>query len=206
MVRRTDHSAGPGGLLDVALLKDGTLGVVYETGKVHPYEKIAFARFQPGWPYRTVARQTGPAFADFAGAGYGRRRLHRRRSAGATRVDADSRVILDTEVTTGAKHDSQPYLEQLQVSIMVSLPEVGNETLQGYYDYLTSHLFFPFQARYPGSHRECMAFRWQTTPEPSPRGGVGHQDALRNEIVSGKTSPAHWSWRPVAWLPGPCRR
>ena len=29
------------------------------------------------------------------------------------------------------------------------LPEVGNETLQSYYDYLTSHLFFPFQARYP---------------------------------------------------------
>ena len=29
-------------------------------------------------------------------------------------IDADSRVILDTEVTTGAKHDNQPYLEQLQ--------------------------------------------------------------------------------------------
>ena len=29
------------------------------------------------------------------------------------------------------------------------LPEVGKETLQSYYDYLTSHLFFPFQARYP---------------------------------------------------------
>ena len=29
-------------------------------------------------------------------------------------VDADSRVILDTEVTTGARHDSQPYLDQLQ--------------------------------------------------------------------------------------------
>ena len=31
-----------------------------------------------------------------------------------TTMDADSRVILDTEVTTGARHDSQPYLEQLQ--------------------------------------------------------------------------------------------
>jgi hypothetical protein len=29
-------------------------------------------------------------------------------------IDAESRVILDTEVTTGARHDSQPYLEQLQ--------------------------------------------------------------------------------------------
>ena len=29
-------------------------------------------------------------------------------------IDADSRVILDTEVTTGGRHDNQPYLEQLQ--------------------------------------------------------------------------------------------
>jgi transposase len=29
-------------------------------------------------------------------------------------IDAESRVILDTEVTTGARHDNQPYLEQLQ--------------------------------------------------------------------------------------------
>ncbi len=29
-------------------------------------------------------------------------------------IDADSRVILDTQVTTGARHDNQPYLEQLQ--------------------------------------------------------------------------------------------
>lgn len=29
-------------------------------------------------------------------------------------VDAESRVILDTQVTTGAQHDNQPYLEQLQ--------------------------------------------------------------------------------------------
>jgi transposase len=29
-------------------------------------------------------------------------------------IDADSRVILDTEVTTGAMHDNQPYLKQLQ--------------------------------------------------------------------------------------------
>jgi transposase len=29
-------------------------------------------------------------------------------------IDADSRVILDTQVTTGARHDNQPYLDQLQ--------------------------------------------------------------------------------------------
>ena len=29
-------------------------------------------------------------------------------------IDANSRVILDTEVTTGARHDNQPYLGQLQ--------------------------------------------------------------------------------------------
>ncbi len=29
-------------------------------------------------------------------------------------IDADSRVILDRHVTTGARHDNQPYLEQLQ--------------------------------------------------------------------------------------------
>ncbi len=29
-------------------------------------------------------------------------------------IDADSRIILDTEVTTGARQDNQPYLEQIQ--------------------------------------------------------------------------------------------
>ena len=29
-------------------------------------------------------------------------------------IDADSRVILDTEATTGARHDNQPYLAQLE--------------------------------------------------------------------------------------------
>ncbi len=29
-------------------------------------------------------------------------------------IDADSRLILDTEVTTGARHDNQPYLAQLE--------------------------------------------------------------------------------------------
>ena len=31
-------------------------------------------------------------------------------------IDAETRIILDTHVTTGAVHDSQPYLEQLQRS------------------------------------------------------------------------------------------
>ncbi len=31
-----------------------------------------------------------------------------------TSIDADSRVILDTYVTTGARHDNQPYLQQLK--------------------------------------------------------------------------------------------
>ena len=29
-------------------------------------------------------------------------------------IDADTRVILDTQVTAGSRHDNQPYLEQLQ--------------------------------------------------------------------------------------------
>jgi sialidase-1 len=31
------------------LLKDGTIGVLYETGQEHPYEKITFARFDTEW-------------------------------------------------------------------------------------------------------------------------------------------------------------
>jgi hypothetical protein len=39
------------------------------------------------------------------------------------------------------------------------LPEVGNETLQSYYEYLTTHLSLPFQACYPqpvGLHEEVV--------------------------------------------------
>jgi hypothetical protein len=39
------------------------------------------------------------------------------------------------------------------------LPEVGNETLRSYYEYLITHLSFPFQARYPepiGLHEETF--------------------------------------------------
>ena len=40
---------GPAAYTGMAVLKDGTIGVLYETGKVHPYEKIAFARFNLDW-------------------------------------------------------------------------------------------------------------------------------------------------------------
>ena len=40
---------GPAAYSGMAFLKDGTIGVLYETGKVHPYEKIAFARFNLEW-------------------------------------------------------------------------------------------------------------------------------------------------------------
>jgi sialidase-1 len=40
---------GPAAYSSIAFLKDGTIGVLYETGKVHPYEKIVFARFNLEW-------------------------------------------------------------------------------------------------------------------------------------------------------------
>jgi len=40
---------GPGAYSGLAVLKDGTIGVLYETGVVHPYEKITFARFNLEW-------------------------------------------------------------------------------------------------------------------------------------------------------------
>jgi sialidase-1 len=40
---------GPAAYSGAAFLKDGTIGVLYETGKVHPYEKVAFARFNLEW-------------------------------------------------------------------------------------------------------------------------------------------------------------
>jgi sialidase-1 len=40
---------GPAAYSSVAFLKDGTIGVLYESGKVHPYEKISFARFNLEW-------------------------------------------------------------------------------------------------------------------------------------------------------------
>ncbi len=42
-------NAGPGAYSCMAVLPDGTIGVLYETGSKHPYEKIAFARFNLDW-------------------------------------------------------------------------------------------------------------------------------------------------------------
>ena len=42
--------AGPGAYSSLAVLADGsTIGMLYETGATHPYEKIAFARFNLEW-------------------------------------------------------------------------------------------------------------------------------------------------------------
>ncbi len=40
---------GPAAYSSVAFLKDDTIGVLYETGRVHPYEKVSFARFNLEW-------------------------------------------------------------------------------------------------------------------------------------------------------------
>ena len=48
-VSREIHS-GPGAYSSLAILADGsTIGLLYETGATHPYEKIAFARFNLAW-------------------------------------------------------------------------------------------------------------------------------------------------------------
>ncbi|MSR60577.1 MAG: exo-alpha-sialidase [Planctomycetaceae bacterium] len=48
-VSREVH-AGPGAYSSLAVLADGaTIGLLYETGAAHPYEKIAFARFNLDW-------------------------------------------------------------------------------------------------------------------------------------------------------------
>ena len=41
--------SGPAAYTGMAFLKDGTIGVLYEAGKVHPYEKTTFARFNVEW-------------------------------------------------------------------------------------------------------------------------------------------------------------
>ena len=50
-------------------------------------------------------------------------------------IDADSRVILDTEVTTGARHDNQPYVQQLQrdrTAIVTRSRLVKRSRIRGY--------------------------------------------------------------------------
>ena len=56
-VAREIHS-GPGAYSSLAVLADGsTIGLLYETGAIHPYEKIAFARFNLAW----LAKRPGNA-------------------------------------------------------------------------------------------------------------------------------------------------
>jgi len=40
---------GPGAYSSLAVLADGSIGILYETGTVHPYEKITFAQFNLEW-------------------------------------------------------------------------------------------------------------------------------------------------------------
>ena len=42
-------TAGPAAYSCLAILHDGTIGLLYETGDVHPYERIRFARFSLEW-------------------------------------------------------------------------------------------------------------------------------------------------------------
>ncbi|MEW6753816.1 MAG: exo-alpha-sialidase [Candidatus Latescibacterota bacterium] len=42
-------TAGPAAYSSLAVLGDGTIGLLYETGDVHPYERIRFARFSLEW-------------------------------------------------------------------------------------------------------------------------------------------------------------
>jgi sialidase-1 len=47
-VARCVHQ-GPGAYSCLAPLPDGSIGLLYETGSAHPYEKISFARFNLAW-------------------------------------------------------------------------------------------------------------------------------------------------------------
>ena len=42
-------AAGPVAYSCLAVLKDGTIGLLYETGDAHPYERLRFARFSLEW-------------------------------------------------------------------------------------------------------------------------------------------------------------
>ena len=40
---------GPAAYSSLAILRGGTIGLLYELGEASPYERIAFARFDTGW-------------------------------------------------------------------------------------------------------------------------------------------------------------
>lgn len=52
---------GPSAYSDLAVLADGAIGCLYETGAKHPYESIVFARFSPRWIEAGDQRETGGA-------------------------------------------------------------------------------------------------------------------------------------------------
>jgi sialidase-1 len=41
--------AGPAAYSSLAVLRDGTIGILYERGYASPYERITFARFSLDW-------------------------------------------------------------------------------------------------------------------------------------------------------------
>jgi sialidase-1 len=43
--------AGPAAYSSLAVLRDGSIGILYERGDASPYERITFARFSLGWMY-----------------------------------------------------------------------------------------------------------------------------------------------------------
>jgi len=52
-------TAGPAAYSCLAPLRDGTIGLLYESGREHPYEKITFARFNAAWLTRLVVPPSG---------------------------------------------------------------------------------------------------------------------------------------------------
>jgi len=55
MSRRVND--GPGAYSSLSVLPDGTIGLLYETGDIHPYEKITFVQFNLEWLTSSGAHQ-----------------------------------------------------------------------------------------------------------------------------------------------------
>jgi sialidase-1 len=51
---------GPSAYSSLAVLRDKTIGLLYERGETQPYERITFARFSPRWLTENAVR--GPFF------------------------------------------------------------------------------------------------------------------------------------------------
>ena len=51
-------SEGPGAYSSLAVLADGTIGLLYETGDTHPYEKITFVQFNLEWLTSSLTNQS----------------------------------------------------------------------------------------------------------------------------------------------------